>query len=106
MPDVPAADHPDGAALERRDPAEIREVEDFGADPRGARAWTVAGAVFAVLALVVAPFLTGPIGMALATVGHVKQDPWGIRVAVFAGVAMVASMALQALVFGSGGVAA
>ncbi len=89
-----------------RDPAEIRSVADLGVDPRGARAWTVAGGVMALLSLFLVPFATGPVAMGLATVGHVKGDPWGIRIAVVAGVAMVVSMALQALVFGSGGVAA
>lgn len=89
-----------------RMPEPILTPDDLDVDPRGARALTVAGALVAVLSLVAVPFLLGPLGMALGTLAHVKRDPWGMRVAVFAGVAMVASMALQALVFGSGGVAA
>lgn len=84
----------------------ILTVEDLDVDPRGARAFTLLGAVFAVVCLFAVPFLTGPVAMALGTLGHVKRDPWGMKVAVAGGVAMVVSMALQALVFGSGGIAA
>lgn len=85
---------------------EIQSVEDLDADPRGARAWTIAGLVFGLLSLVLVPVVTGVLGMTFGTIGHVKRDPWGIRVAVFSGVAMIASISLQALLFGSGGVAA
>jgi hypothetical protein len=84
----------------------VLSVEDLDVDPRGARIYTSVGAVFVLLCLVTVPFLTGPLAMVFGTLGHVKRDPWGIRVAVAGGVAMVASMALQALVFGSGGIAA
>lgn len=81
-------------------------VDDLDVDPRGARAYTTVGIVFAALALVLVPFVTGPLGMAFGTIGHVKRDPWGIKVAVAGGVTMLIGMALQALLFGSGGVAA
>lgn len=85
---------------------EIQSVEDLDVDPRGGRALTIAGAALAVASLFLLPIVTGPLAMVLATLGHVKRDPWGIRVAVVAGVLMVASIALQALLFGSGGIAA
>ncbi len=90
--------------IEAEDP--ILTVHDLDVDPAGARVYTVVGAVFAVIALVAVPFVTGPAAMVFGTLGHVKGDPWGIRVAVAGGLAMIASMALQALVFGSGGIAA
>ncbi|MFT5221745.1 MAG: hypothetical protein ACI867_000038 [Glaciecola sp.] len=84
----------------------VLSVEDLDVDPRGGRVYTWIGAAFVVICLVVVPFLTGPLAMVFGTLGHVKRDPWGIRVAVAGGVAMVVSMALQAVVFGSGGIAA
>ncbi len=85
---------------------DITSVEDLDVDPRGGRALTVIGGVFAVLTLFLVPFLTGPLAMTFGTLGHVKRDPWGMRVAVAGGLAMIVSLSLQALVFGSGGVAA
>lgn len=95
-----------GGRAGARPGGEVQSVEDLDVDPRGGRALTIAGAVLALASLVLVPIVTGPLAMALATLGHVKRDPWGIRVAVAAGILMVVSMALQALVFGSGGVAA
>lgn len=85
---------------------EIQSVEDLDVDPRGGRALTIAGALLAATSLFLLPVVTGPLAMALGTLGHVKRDPWGMRVAVAAGVLMVVSISLQALVFGSGGIAA
>lgn len=73
------------------------------APPRGRRALAVAGLVSAALALwTVAPILTGPLGMVLGLLSHVKGDRWGFPVAVAAGLATVIGMAVSFLFFGSG----
>ncbi len=87
---------------------EVQSVEDLDVDPRGGRALSIAGIACIVLTVAFAQLamLTGTLAMVFGTLGHVKRDPWGIRVAVVGGVVMVLALAFQALVLGSGGVAA
>lgn len=47
----------------------------------------------------VLPILTGPAGMAFGLLAHVKQHRWGFAAAVVAGVATLAGVALQLLLF-------
>lgn len=88
------------------EPEQITDRADLVVDPRGARPLAIAALVLAAAALVLIPPITGTLGMVFGTVAHVKGDSLGIKGAVAAGVAMVVGMALQALLFGSGGVAA
>ncbi len=85
---------------------DITSIEDLDVDPRGGRVLTIIGGIFALVTLAWLPFLMGPLAMTFGTLGHVKRDPWGMRVAVAGGVFMILSLSLQALFFGSGGVAA
>lgn len=70
------------------------------APPRGRRALAIAGLVAALVALWnVWPIVTGPLGMVLGLLSHVKGDRWGFPVAVVAGLATVVGMAIGFLFF-------
>lgn len=68
---------------------------------------TRGGVVFVFLAFVAAaaavwnilPLVTGPLGMILGLIGHLKQHRWGFAAAVVAAVATFVGVSLQLLIF-------
>lgn len=73
----------------------FRPVE---ASPAYRRPLAVGGFVLAVVALLVLPIVTGPLGMALGLVSHVKGDRLGMPATFAAGIGMIAGMALDLLI--------
>lgn len=86
----------------RRELADLRREHDI--PTRGAGVYAVLGFVAAAAALwTVWPILTGPIGMVLGMIAHVKGHRLGIVAAVVAGIATVVGLAVQLLFFNPSG---
>lgn len=67
---------------------------------RGATVYVVLAFLAAFAALWnVLPIFTGPVGMALGLVAHLKQHRLGFPAAVVAGIATLVGLALQLLLF-------
>jgi hypothetical protein len=63
------------------------------------RAFTIGGAICAVVAIVFLPIILGPVGAVLGFVGYSKGDKAGLWVGVFAIVATFAGIMLGLAVF-------
>jgi hypothetical protein len=78
------------------------DPDERAASSTGAgRGFSIAGGILGLIALLVAPILVGPAGIALGYVGHRKGDRHGRTAMIVAGVGTVVGMILGVLVFAS-----